>query len=120
MDKSWQMCVVDRNMIDFNDYPTFNEQCVESSKKNSSIKDGDVVFVVTSALKPFSKLGPSFDELAQHGRYAFMDGVMFAYIWIPKFNRYNWIFQDFLKPILTEQDATEAELKFCTDLKDFT
>ena len=120
MDKSWQMCVVDRNMVDFSDCPTFNEHVVESSKKNSAIKDGDVVFVVTSTLKLFSKLSPWFDELEQNGKYAFMNGLLFAYVWAPKLKTYSWIFQDFLKPILTEQDAAEAELKFCTDLKDFT
>ena len=119
MSKAWQLCVVDRTLTDFSMAPNFAQQ-VMADATTSIMKDGTVVFVVGIIVKSFSSLPSAFAELKASSKYyAIPDGVVFANVWNPSLKKYGWIMRDFLRPILSEQDAVEAEMKFGVNLKNF-
>ena len=118
MDKSWQMCVVDRSIADFSEYPEFNEYFLDSSRANK-IMDGEVVFVVTTTIFSFSSISPIFRSLKTCPEYSCCGGILFAYVWYASEKKYGWIFHSILKPILNEQDAIEAETKFGISLEEY-
>ena len=118
INKAWQLCVVDRQRVDFIKAPNFMK-LVSDDAIASTIKDGTAIFVVNTIVKPFSSLPSKFQELASYSGYSIPQGVTFANIWNPSSGKYGWIIQDFLHPILTEQDIIEMETKFGISLKNF-
>lgn len=120
MNKAWQLCVIDRTLIDFSMAPNFAQQ-VMADATTSPMKDGTIVFVVGIIVKSFSSLPSTFTELkkASLKYYAISDGVVFANVWSPSIKKYGWIMRDFLRPILSEQDAIDVEIKFGVNLKNF-
>ena len=118
MNKAWQLCIVDRESCDFSKAPKF-ERVFKTAPKLESIKNGTVVFAITSILKPFNSLNPRFYELKDIPKFSFIGGVMFSYAWLPSTKRYGWFMQDMLRPILSEQDVIYAETKFGINLENF-
>lgn len=119
MNKAWQLCVVDRQRVNFSEAPNFMK-LVSDDAMTSAIKDGMAVFVVNTIVKSFNSLSSEFQELATHPTYRLPQGVTFANIWSPYIRRYGWVMQDFLHPILSEQDAIEMETKFGINLNNFS
>ena len=118
MDKSWQLCIVDREACDFSEAPKF-EQVFRTAARLDAFPNGTILFAVTSLFKPFGELSPIFSELQVIPKFAFIGGVMFSYVWSPEIKSYGWLMQEILRPVLTERDAIEMETKFGIDLREF-
>ena len=118
MNKAWQLCIIDSDSADFSDCIEFNNT-LNTAVKNGKISNGCIVYVVNSVIIPFNELNPLFKGIKEKSRYSFIDGVPFAYVWYPSIKRYGWVFQDILKPIITEQDIIEIETKFGISLEEY-
>ena len=118
MDKAWQLCVVDRDFACFENAIDF-ELKFKTVDKDEPFPNGTIVFATCSVLKGFDALGAFFDSAKFVPRYRFMGGIMFSYVWVPSASRYGWIMQDMLRPILTEIDAIDMEIKFGINLKEW-
>ena len=118
MDKSWQLCIVDREACDFSKAPKF-EQVFRTAARLDAFPNGTVLFAVTSLFKPFKELDPIFSELQAIPPFAFIGGVMFSYVWSPDGKNYGWLLQEILRPVLSERDAIEMETKFGISLDAF-
>ena len=118
MDKAWQLCIVDRESCDFSKAPEF-ERVFKTASNLESIKNGTVLFAITSILKPFNSLNPRFYELKDSPKFSFIGGVMFSYAWLPSTKQYGLFMQDILRPILSEQDVIYAETQFGVNLENF-
>lgn len=121
INKAWQLCVIDRFRADFSNAPHF-ENLVKNDAKTSKLADGTIVFIVNSMVKPFTSLSSAYNELRNSNHfpaYSILNGIPFAYVWQPNNKKYATVLHEFLRPILTEQDAVEMEFKFGIDLKMF-
>ena len=109
--KAWQICVVDRSILNFSNINSSSTPCFNDLVRRSSARDGEVMFVISTHLLKFDEFGkiPGMIELMCIPRYGFMNGVMFSYVWRPEKKVYDWIFHGILQPILSKQDAIEAE-----------
>lgn len=119
--KAWQMCVVDRSILNFSNINSSNTPRFNDLIRCSAVRDGEVMFVISTRLLKFDELDKksSMIELMRIPRCKFMNGVMFSYVWRPEKKAYDWIFHDILKPILSEQDAIEAETTLGAKLEEF-
>lgn len=101
---NWQMAVVDWDRL--LEVPG-RESIVNHARHDGSLKDGEVVFIVSTYLKDAST--DSLRTLSSH----WMDGnVMMAMVWVPSQSLYFTTPIKALHPICTEKDAIEMELKF--------
>ena len=119
MDKSWQLCIIDREACDFSKAPKF-DQVFRTAAKLDEFPNGAILFAITSLFKPFRELDPIFCELQAISKFAFIGGVMFSYVWSPNGKNYGWLMQEILRPVLSERDAIEMEAKFGINLEEFT
>ena len=118
MNRNWQMCVVDSDLIDGKDMPKFSKIIASELNADNELGNGDVVFVAFTEMRPISKFSNDLqDELQRHPTFRFFEDVQFAYVWYPKTKRYIWILQSILRPILCEEDAIEVETKFGINLE---
>ena len=116
--RAWQMCVVDRSQVSFDNAPRLM-RAIKQDAAISNIKDGDVVFVITTTVKLFRTYRDGeFDEVRNVPRYSILDGIPYANIWNPRTSSYGWIMQDILHPILNAKDVIEMEMKFSISLEE--
>lgn len=117
MNNAWQLGVIDYDLTDFKQYPKFYSQIQAERHNGVGLDDGDIVYIVSTSKRTIHSLGELFSELANRPIYQF--GVTFADVWNVKKKRYGWAMQEFIRPILTEKDVIEVELKFGISLKDY-
>lgn len=127
MKSGWQLAVIDVSQVNASKFPTL----AKSLSKSISDCNGEVVFITSSTVIPLQELveqqnlATKIDgqkliyELSQSGMYRDF-GIPYATVFYPKTKHYGLIILDVLRPILSEEDAIEVEMKFGIDLSQYT
>lgn len=118
INKAWQLGVIDYDLTDFKKCPAFYNVVQAERNNGKGLNDGDIVYIASTFNCPISSLDSNFTELKNINMFKYV-GVTFANAWNVKTKQWSWIMLSFVKPILTEADVVEAELKFSIDLKEF-
>ena len=127
MKNVWQLAVIDTSMVNASRFPTL----AKSISNTISQCNGEVAFIVGSTVISLHELvecqplaakinGRELaDELLHADMYRNF-GVPYATVFYPKTKHYGIVMLDVLRPILSEEDALEVEMKFGIDLSQYT
>ena len=123
MKNGWQLAVIDTSMVNVSRFPTL----AKNISKFISNCNGEVVFITSLTVIPLQelverqRLATKIDgkelvkELSRLDMYRDF-GVPYATVFYPKTKHYGIVILDVLRPILSEEDALEVEMKFGIDL----
>lgn len=123
MKNGWQLAVIDSTIVNASKYPVL----AKSISNSISQYNGEAVFIVCSTIIPLQELvkrqhlaamidGKELvEELSRYDMYRYF-GVPYATVFYPKTKHYGMTMLDVLRPILSEEDALEVEMKFGIDL----
>ncbi len=123
MKNGWQLAVVDTSMVNASKYPVL----AKSISNSISQCNGEAAFIVSSIVIPLQELverqhlaakidGKEVVEELLHADMYRIFGVQYATVFYPKTKHYGMVILDVLRPILSEEDALEVEMKFGIDL----
>lgn len=125
---SWQLAIIDY------DLPKNHKQLLvvapmfldllETERSSSPAYHGSIVYIVSTK---FLDINTECEFISQNVRDELRNitscirfGVPFCHIWDPNENMYRWCISWILKPLITEKDIIDAELKFGISLNDYT
>lgn len=126
MKNGWQLAVIDSTMVNASKYPVL----AKSISNSISQCNGEAAFIVDSTVIPLQELVERqhlaakidgkevVDELLHADMYRNF-GVPYATVFYPKTKHYGIVMLDVLRPILSEEDALEVEMKFGIDLSKY-
>lgn len=118
MHTGWQLAIVDLDIFPICKGTALEKELQHAlSSSDNKISSGKVVYICSTMQVPIDQLGKEWQELAYANIFALKE-VPLANIWIPDNTSYGWAPLYLLRPIITEADAVEAELKFGISLKD--
>ena len=119
MKNGWQLAVVDLDILKRldEDGAMMKKLSLRLSASNSNLHLGDVVYICSVAQIDREKF--DCEQYAVLNKNIFALGIPFANIWIPNIKSYGYFPLYALRPIVTEADAIEMEMKFSISLKDY-
>lgn len=120
MKNEWQLAVVDLDVYKWNDGSALKKKFEQLfNDPDRTLVQSTVVYICSVAQIPCVKFGSEYDWDNPSYGGMFSNGVPIANVWIPKAKRYGYAPLYVLRPIVTEADAIEMEMKFSISLKDY-
>lgn len=117
MKNGWQLAVVDVDAFSYTKCSALIDRLRNLFENSSPMPCGTIVYICSTMQCSAEKFGQEWrsdylDKLFAHG-------IPFANVWMPAKKKYGFAPLYVLRPIATEADVIEVEMKFGISLKEY-